>query len=718
MDRVSQSASASSTLVRAIGFAAAAFWACLALLDRAAWPLAGLVALGLSVAAAIVLRPVARLRSVLMTPSRRVFVSGCALVATALSWRVSQDWFHGIPGGIDSAVYLMQARAMSHLHFGMLAPVPLQSFSNHFVFEGPDRRLYGVFPPGWSLALVPFVWLGAPMLAGPALAALLVVAQATLGRALGLASGAADDGELATRLSLLLSLPSYARAVETADLLSHAFVAVLVSFALALAIRAPARAAAERSIRKGPGIALGVCLGWVACTRLLDGAVLMVAVAGVLAWTRPGRGVLFWAVAGSVPFLLLLAIEQRCATGAWLLPTQTAYFERSDWPPDCHRLGFGHTVGCTLEHSKVVASFGPGGYDAKEALVVTAERARVLGEDLFGFAPLTLLAFAPLALAASAVDVIAVAFLLGLTVAYALFYYGNSAIYGARHLFPAAPAVWLLAARASVGIPRRAWPSPDAHRAQGACMAALLAVSAVCSRWPWWQHRAAAIEQQAGRSELRRSLERHAIDRGILKSLDQAAVAAAFDPWRDVDERFFVVDDRSALVELRRAHPHMPFMLSLPGDDVATLHATRPPPGILVELERAWPTFVRPSGLGVSRESQDGASGGQVLRLTHGHPGAEVAVPFEIAVAGDYVVRVDGAVGPEQGDYGLLLDGAPLPDWHGYEARSALKRGVSSARELAAGRHLLVARCVGQDERSNGFDARLDALVGEVRETP
>src|SRR5947207_330364 len=69
---------------------------------------------------------------------------------------------------------------------------------------------------------------GAPMLSGVAIASALIVAQYTLGRA-------ARAGEFATRASLLVALPSFARALETADLLSHAFVALLGAVALACA---------------------------------------------------------------------------------------------------------------------------------------------------------------------------------------------------------------------------------------------------------------------------------------------------------------------------------------------------------------------------------------------------------------------------------------------------------------------------------------------------
>jgi hypothetical protein len=703
-------------LLRAAGGIGAAAWAGLSMVERAAWPCAGVLALGASLAVAAALRPIGFLPRALLAPSRRVFVASCAVVASGISWWLTRYWLRTMPGVIDGGVYLMQARAMAHLHFGMRVPEPLQAFSNHFVLEGPDRRLYGVFPPGWPLAIVPFVWAGAPMLIGPVLAALLVIAQATLGRVLGQAAGDPDAGEVATRVSLLISLTSYARAIQTADLMSHGLVALLAAAAMTCAIRLTRLERPGTKTWRAAALVLGGCVGWAMAARILDGIVLGLAMLCALAWSRQGRRAVGWGFAGAAPFVILLLVEQRCATGSWLLPTQTIYFERSDWPPTCHRLGLGADVGCTVEHASVVASFGSGGYDFRAALHTARERATVLGADLLGFPPLMLLAFAPLALGASAVDGLGIAFLLAMTVGYGLFYYENATIYGARHLFPAAPLVWLLASRASVYIQGGGADGfRNGRRAQAAACFVLVVVAGVCALPSWQRHGQAITASQADRSDLRRSLALRDIDRAIVLTRDQAAVAAAFDSWTDGDARLFAVDDGSRLLELRRAHPGLPFLVSLPGDQLGTLFPPAPPANILIELERTWPTFVRPSGLGANRVAQEGASGGAVLRLSHAQPGAEVVIPFETAARGDYQVRVVGFVGSDQGDYAIRLDGASLPDWHGYDSQSGPRWGEPTPFRLNTGRHVLLVRCIGQDPKSAGSAAMLDQLVGEPR---
>lgn len=210
----------------------------------------------------------------------------------------------------------------------------------------------------------------------------------------------------------------------------------------------------------------------------------------------------------------------------------------------------------------------------------------------------------------------------------------------------------------------------------------------------------------------------HGIDRAIVKTIDEIAVAAAFDPWQDGSDRLFVVDDGSGVVELRRAHPDLPVLLGLSMDDIGRLYARPPAPGVFVELERSWPTFVMPDGLGSCRGRRKEASGGAVLQLAHAHPGSSISIPFETALTGDYALRVDALVGPSFGDYALTLDGEPLPPYHGYAPGREPRKGEAIERALAVGRHVLVATCTGKDDRSTAYDADLDALVGDPVITP
>ncbi|RYE89542.1 MAG: hypothetical protein EOO75_11640, partial [Myxococcales bacterium] len=372
----------------------------------------GSVAIGAILTAVLLaLPPVGRgLHRALLAPPPAAFVGGLGLLSAGISWWMATRVLDGKVLALDSSVYLLQARALAHGELGV--PQSLPGWSARFLFEGPDGRLFGVFPPGYPLFVAPFVALGLPLLSGPVTALLLVVAQYALARAL-------DEDEATARGSLLLALPSYARAMQTADLLSHAFTALLATTALAGALRLVRRPSA------GLGLAVGAAAGWVLSARLLDGLVLAAVLAGVVLhalWkvrTEPGPRLrllraIGGAVAGALPFVGLILAQQHAATGHWLRPTQFEFFARSDYPPTCHRLGFGRDVGCSLEHPPERASFGPDGYGLDDALRVGRERAMVLGSDLLGFSPLLLVAFGGLIAAPSAGGLAVAAWWVGL----------------------------------------------------------------------------------------------------------------------------------------------------------------------------------------------------------------------------------------------------------------------------------------------------------------
>lgn len=686
--------------MRLFGAIALALWALLALVRAEAWPAWGAAALWACALGAIAARPLSsRVPRALVVLPAPIFVGVCALIAAGVSYFCVRRHLHATPLAIDSAVYEMQARALAHGAFGVPIPEPAQAFGGHFLFEGADGRMHGVFPPGWPLFLAAFVAAKAPMLAGPAVAALGVLAQYALGRAVG-----GRDGEAATRASLLFALPSFARAMETADLLSHAFVGVLATTAIGAALRYCARPS------RALAAAIGACVAWAFASRLLDGVVVAIVAAAIVAGAQ--KRPLVFAIAAALPFLVFLAADQRAATGSFTTPTQTAYFARADWPPTCHRLGFGADVGCNVEHPDAVERDGADGYTPDDAVRVMRERAGTLGEDLFGFAPLALLAFVPLLRRATRGDAACAAFAIALTLAYGLFYYGNATAFGARHLFPAASFFWLLAARALADAPYRARGWLDEEHARGAALLAAICAIAIAAR-PTWIARGKRIDDYHGaRADLARVLSRHAIDRGILKSRDEAAVIAAFDPY-DRD-RIVVADDRSGLVELRRAHPDFPLFLGLPNDEVGRIYTPpAPAPGLLLEFERAWPSFVRPRGLGVRPHDFATASGGAMLDVAWSREGASLDVPFDVVEGGRFALRVDGVAGPDQADWSIAIDGAPLATWRGFAARRELRRGDATVLDLARGRHTLTARCVGRAPESSGWLGAFDALVGE-----
>lgn len=663
--------------------------------------IAFLVCLGLSVGVPFVGDAV---KAAVLRPSRSVFLVATAGAALGLAIFLQRGAMHGQVLALDSSVYVFQARALSHFELGQPLPTPFLPFSGRFLFEGPDQRLYGVFPPGYPLFLVPFVWLGQPLFAGPAAGALLALASYALGRAL-------TRNELAVRLAVLLALGSFPRAMETADLLSHAVVGAAAAAAIACALRAP-----KRPIFVA---AAGALVGFTFSARLLDGLVLGVFAAIPLGWfvwkkrLAPKHLALF--VLAAAPFVLFVGASQRAATGSFFTPTQREYFARSDWPPTCHRLGLGKDVGCAVEHPGDRATHGEDGYDAKDALRITKERANAIGGDLFGLAVLGLLGISLPFRRRSPRYLLASGFVVAFTLAYGLFYYGNAPYFGARHLFPTAPFLYLLVARALVSF--RGNAIADHGRLAGALVVATVVTMGLTQRERWLHVRTALDKWQERHINLRDQAAAEAAPRGVISSFDEYGVIAAQDFRRDLPDRLFVTDDNAGQTELRRSHPDLPMLRSFP-TKVAPWPERPLPSELRFEAEASWPSFVRPDRVATKRidtiRDVHGvrSSGGRALAVFVAEPGASLRFPIWVEAEGEYRFWLEGIVTTNSGEWDLFLDGDPVGRWSGFGAKSEGRKTEPSApRRIARGRHEFRAVCVGKAQDSRGHLAAFDAVV-------
>jgi hypothetical protein len=702
---------ASPRAIRVLGAVFLVVW----LVAAAPWQGAvgpALVALVLgAVGAALARGPAAWLPKALLAPSPRVF----AVFAVVLSFGVSLWFVRTVcpqqPISIDASIYVNEARALAHGHFGMPVPLPRQAFGGRFLFEGPDGAMYGVFPPGYPLFLAPFVATGTEMLAGPIVAALLVLAQLRLGRTI-------VKDELAIRASIVLAVPSWARAIETADLLSHAFVGVLAAYAIAFAIET------IRAPRWLPAFGLGVAAGWAITSRLLDGLllglVLAIPLGLALARRRLSPRWIVIAALGALPFGALLFAQQKAATGSWTRPTQSEYFARSDWPSTCHRIGFGKDVGCANEHPDARAAMGEDGYGLDDAALIIRERAHQVGDDLFGLGPVMVICFVPLLVRPRSAEALLATFVVALTIGYGLFYYGNAPDHGARHLFPLAPFAWLLAGRAIASPPRRAAEGRfDLGHVRGIALVALVAAAIAGAVHTYREKLGPLRGSQEWRSPVRATLAREGIERGILRARDNVGIYSATDLFVDPPSLFLVADDRAGNVELRRAHADLPMYLLLDHFGIGRFPPVVPPPGLTLEIESASPSFMRPDGLGGKWINPIGCcnvantSGNAGLFLFDAHPGAALRFPFDAARTGRYALKMTGVAGPAMGRYDLALDGVVFARWDGYAKTFTIaSTAPSEPRDVAAGAHLLELRCVGRADASTGYDALFDQLAG------
>jgi hypothetical protein len=298
-------------------------------------------------------------RRLLTQGSSARFVAVTAVTAALLSLGYVEYFLRGGPRIIDATSYWLEARALAAGELAFSIPEPSAAFRGRFTVLGP-HGLSVIFPPGYPLLLALGFRLGAPLLVGPLLAALLVVATYVAAKQFALR-------EEVARTAALLSTLCAALRYHTADTMSHGLSALLLVSAVAAAAR-PTRSRA---------VLAGLLAGWLVATRPMSGAVSVLLVLGLVVTGSRGRerllGVLGAALALVPGFALLLA-HQRAATGSLAQSTQLAYYALADGPPGCFRWGFGEHVGCRFEHGDFVKRRLPHGFGLLDGIWVSGER--------------------------------------------------------------------------------------------------------------------------------------------------------------------------------------------------------------------------------------------------------------------------------------------------------------------------------------------------------
>ena len=338
---------------------------------------AGLVALVLGLFALLLaVGPGRRLGERLSRVPSRVLVGGLALTAALLSAGYVRHFLHGGPRIIDATSYFLEARALSEGYFAFPVPGPSGAFRGRFLLSGPEG-LAVIFPPGYPLALALGFLVGAPLLVGPLLGALLVVVTFFAAREL-------FEREDVARVAAALSTLCAALRYHTADTMSHGLSALLFAATLA----ATARPALGRAALGG------LAAGWLLATRPVTALVAIALGLGLLAAraskSRRPAMLLAFSVA-LAPGLALLALHQHAATGSWFGSTQLAYYAVADGPPGCFGWGFGEHRGCLFEHGDIVKAVLPDGFGLVGALRFTLQRLVVHLIDIANFAPFALL---------------------------------------------------------------------------------------------------------------------------------------------------------------------------------------------------------------------------------------------------------------------------------------------------------------------------------------
>ncbi|MBO4699385.1 glycosyltransferase family 39 protein [bacterium] len=259
--------------------------------------------------------------------------------AFVISLIIAFLFFQGIPHIQDSVNYLVMAQnfAAGRLHDKM--PEHYEFFQ--FAYMIPDgEKIYSVFLPGFSFFLVPFVWLGIPVLANPLLTALNVFLTGKVAEKL-------FDRKVAV-ISMFFMLFSVFFIVMGGTWMAHSFCLFLTLLAVYSYLFM-----LERKSVKFP-IILGISLGWLALTRpqntlFAGGALIMHYLWFIFKNRRDGilgeslkQGV--FSLLAFAPFLAFLLYYNSIYTGNPLIFKQDLFFNYSEPRSFCHRFGLG--TGC------------------------------------------------------------------------------------------------------------------------------------------------------------------------------------------------------------------------------------------------------------------------------------------------------------------------------------------------------------------------------------
>jgi len=271
-----------------------------------------------------------RVREVVGGPVGGRWAPVAAGVVTALLvWWVSGS-LHRLPVIHDETAYLLQAAIFAHGRWTAPAPPIPEFFEQLHVLVSPV--LASKYPPGWSLALVPGIWLGLPgvvpvVLAGLTGAFVVALARRVAGRWVG----------LVTWLVWIAGYPTvYRRATYLSETLTS--LAWLVACWWLLDWRARRR---TRSL-----VVVAVAIAVIAITRPLTAVALLIPIAVVVLRTsvRPaGPAVRRWrpllaAFAAGTAIVAILPLWNARTTGDWRVSPLSVY-TRAYLPFD--RPGFG-----------------------------------------------------------------------------------------------------------------------------------------------------------------------------------------------------------------------------------------------------------------------------------------------------------------------------------------------------------------------------------------
>lgn len=554
----------------------------------------------------------------------RRFVAVAAAIAAILSGLYVDAYLRGGPRIIDATSYFLEARALAGGQVSWTPEVPLASVAGRFLVQSPGAEGTAVavlFPPGYPALLAVGFAIGAPLLVGPLLAALIVLATVDLARVAS--EGARDeDRRLIVLVAASWSVACAVLRYHTADTMSHGLSALCFAVALSFALRG------ARGAPLTTAVVTGGALGALAATRPVSALACSLIVGAVVLARRP-PGSKRWASVAAVsalPLVGALVLQQWAATGAAFSSSQRAYYAQSDGPAGCFRYGFGEGVGCLFEHGDFVRHNLPSGYGAYEALATTLRRLEMHLADAGNAEPMFALVLAGAVVAARHASGRWLALAGATQVAmYAPFYFdGNYPGGGARLFADVLPLEHVLAGFACAGLARRLLERSPTSGARAWVTGAFLALPLAGFAFRGGFEHAALRDREGGRPMYDpRVLERAGVEGGIVLVDTDHGFNLGHDPRARAPGEIEVLryrgDDLDVFAAARRGAPLYRYRYDFATGEGSVERLLRRREG-RVEGESLWPAREQRRGHASPSHDEEGcASGGQRLTL---HPDA------------------------------------------------------------------------------------------------
>ncbi len=643
------------------------------------------------------------------------FYTSIVLLTLGTSIVFAYSVLGGIPHVTDSTAYLWQAKTLASGHLFLDSHPLAEFFNGHFLIN--DGRYYSIFPPGWPILLASGVLLGASWLVNPIIgAATLLLASRWASRLFG---------EPVARLTALLGLASPFFMFMSASFMSH----VSCAFFTLLAMER-AHAWTSRPIKKTAAI-IGASIGILILIRPFNGLLTASAVALVLLISLKNRSLFKPFLASILPALVpmilgagLLLGYNRALTGAWLTFPQDQWFEQTEEHPDCHRLGFGETVGCTYEHGR----YGfPDGFYPKDAWKVTQHRMASLRLNLYGW-PVLLLVF-PLSFLLLPRRRLLWLWSLPLAIVggYFFFYYHGNC-YGPRFYFEALFPWLILLAGALVALHRvlsRIGKRPVSRKLLAALVPAFLVGTSGFSFAAVYPSLVESYSHFRGIDDVLGNLVKdlhvhHAVVLIPGSSVDYCE-GLNFQSTGDNPDVIYARHWMDASSQLMYWYPDRRFYRYNWTDK--WLHELKPIPWqgiVFFEGEQKWPVFSPVNGHATQESTWNeeerndrGFSGSLQLRFEAEGPGASFSIWQWVFEEAEYEIKIRAGRDENMGIWQLFVDGRPLGepfDAYGETFKPDFV-SIHEPVKLTEGHHTLTFTAVGRNEHSEGYDIGVDFVI-------